>query len=83
MLVCGPLSFDLILARELFALCLATVAVTATVLFRRGSPRLALLAVVVMAILLLLSLRPVYVEHWTPWNGTSHRHTLWELGHVH
>jgi hypothetical protein len=36
-----------------------------------------------LALLLVLSFQPWYVEHWTPWEEESHRHTIWELGHVH
>ena len=84
LLVCGPpLSLDLPLAMPLFSLCLAIVAIASGVLFWRGSVWPAVIALIVMLALLLLSFRPVYAEHWVPWENSSHRHMLWELGHVH
>ncbi len=84
LLVCGPISYDLLLAREAFAICLAILTVSAVALFRQGHRYHAALALVVMVTLLWLSFRTVYVRHWTPWDGGhSHRHTMWDLGHVH
>jgi ABC-type uncharacterized transport system permease subunit len=40
--------------------------------------------IILLAIALLVcSFMPWYGKHGTPWERQSHRHTLWELGHVH
>ena len=84
LLVCGPGSCDLPFARAGFTACLAILSAVAVALFRQGRWYSAALTIVVVATLLLLSLLPVYVEHWVPWGGgKSHRHILWDLGHVH
>jgi hypothetical protein len=44
-----------------------------------------LVLIVLVVILLASSARPWYAEHSTPWEDDPfpHRHSLWELGHVH
>jgi hypothetical protein len=85
LLACGAGSVEPPFARELFALSLVAQTAFAVVLFRRGHRRPAAMVAAVCAILLAFSFLPVYVRHYTPWglNGDPHRHTIWELGHVH
>ena len=83
LIVSGPLSIELRFARELFALCLVIEAVVSVRWFRRGQRGLAILVAATAVTLLVLSMLPIYVQHSTPWEHASHRHTIWELGHVH
>ena len=82
LLVCGFGSGEPPLAKELFALSLVAQIAFAVVLFRRGHRWPTAVVAVVCVVLFVLSFLPVYVHHYTPW-GTDHRHTVWELGHVH
>ena len=81
--VCGVLSFHLPLAKELFTLCLLVGATCAVLFYRQGNRLLAGMVATTFIGLLLLSFLPVYVRHWTPWDGQYHRHTLWGFDHVH
>lgn len=86
LLACGAGSSEPPLAKELFALSLVAQAAFAVVLLRRGHRWPGAVVAVVCVILLALSFLPVYVRHYYPWGadgGSYHRHTIWELGHVH
>lgn len=85
LVICGPMNYELGAAKELFTLALIAGAVAAGVLLRRGRWRAGVLLTVCLLALLALSFRPVYVEHvaLAPWGLVPHRHTLWDLGHVH
>ncbi|HUR54120.1 MAG TPA: hypothetical protein VMZ71_08310 [Gemmataceae bacterium] len=50
---------------------------------RKGRTRMGVWLLVVALLLLACSFAPVYERHWTPRERDWHRHTLWELGHVH
>lgn len=84
LLACGPFSGEPApTAVPVFALCQVAEGVSAVAFLRRGRWLPAGLALVAAAVLVYLSLLPVYAEHWTPWSAEPHRHTLWEIGHVH
>jgi hypothetical protein len=72
-------------AAVLFALALAILAANAAALFwlRRFAYGAATLAILVA--LIQFSLMSWYGPHWAPdsLDGHNHRHTIWELGHVH
>ena len=68
---------------ELFALPLVLQVVCATALAWRGRWREAGVLGSACAVLLVVSLLPIYVPHWALEDGAPHRHTIWELGHVH
>jgi hypothetical protein len=83
LLVCGLLSISLPWAKELFALCLGVEAIAALLLYQQGRRLFAGIVMATFLALLVLSLLPVYVEHWTPQDGQTHRHTLWGFDHDH
>lgn len=85
LLVSGLFSIELPFTRSAFCLSLVAALVAAGVLSRRGQLLPAVLIVAFAASFLFLSFGPWYVEHWTPGptGGSVHRHTLWDLGHVH
>ena len=85
LLACWLVPYDPPMVKEVFAACLVADVVAAAGLCRRCRWAAASLTLAAGVILLLLSLLPAYVEHAVPVRGrfTHHRHTLWQLGHVH
>lgn len=85
LLVSGPFSREVPFARSVFCLSLIAALVAAGALSHRKQWLPAGLLVAFAANFLFLSFGQWYVEHWTPGptGGSVHRHTLWELGHVH
>lgn len=85
LLVSGLLSVELSFTPLVFCLSLVAALVAAGALSRRGQRLPAVLIVAFVTSFLFLSFGPWYVEHAAlgPAAFSTHRHTLWELGHVH
>ena len=50
--------------------------------YRSQIPQATTAAAVFVGLVILASF-PWYVPHWSIRDGTNHRHSIWELGHVH
>ena len=65
-------------------LALAMLCAGAVMLKRNRRYKSATAAAAILLVILMLSFLPLYVAHWTPHNGgQTHRHVIWELGHIH
>ena len=68
----------------LFALAILLLIVGTNKIIREGYRAHGMVMAILITALLIASLMPWYVPHYVPWNGGStHRHSIWELGHVH
>jgi hypothetical protein len=85
LLVSGPFSIELPFTPLLFCLSMSAAVVGAGALCR-GRHWLSVALVLALTVsLFVLSFGEWYIEHWVPGPAgyTVHRHTLWEIGHVH
>ena len=83
LIVCGYSHVIENQAITLFCLSLAMLLAGTVLLYRRGCHTYAIGMLAVIVTLVVLSCLPWYVVHWTPRGGQTHRHSIWELGHVH
>jgi uncharacterized membrane protein YdjX (TVP38/TMEM64 family) len=72
-------------AAAVFVLALAILTADAAALFWLRRFAYGVVTAAVLATLLQFSLMKWYGPHWAPGSleGHNHRHTIWELGHVH
>lgn len=51
--------------------------------FRHRRSGAGIAALLLAAVVVVLSLMEWYAPHWTPKGGRTHWHSVWDLGHVH